>query len=74
MKERMKDRVALGLALALVALIALEALAIPHEDPYFAWHRVPGYAAVIGFVAALLLVRLTKSLGKWFLQRPEPDE
>jgi hypothetical protein len=73
-KERTKDRVALALALALAALVALEALAVPHEHPYFPWHRVPGYAAVIGFVAALLLVRLTKSLGKWFLQRPEPDE
>jgi hypothetical protein len=69
-----KDPVSVGLALLLLVLVAIEALWVPHSSPKFPWHHVPGYAAVIGLGACLIVVQLSKALGKWFLQRPEAGD
>lgn len=70
-----KDPVSLVLAAVLLVLVAIELLWVPHYSPKFPWHHVPGYAAIIGLGACLLVVQLSKALGKWVLQRPEdPDE
>lgn len=70
-----KDPVSLVLTAVLLVLVAVEALWVPHYSPKFPWHHVPGYAAIIGLGACLLVVQLSKALGKWVLQRPEdPDE
>jgi hypothetical protein len=45
--------------------------AIPHYHPVFPWHYVPGYAAVIGLVGCIVVVQISKWLGRVFLQRPE---
>lgn len=74
MKKYLKDRVTVGLALALVVMAALEAIAIPHYSPKFPWHSVPGYAALIGLVGCVVVVLLSKWLGRTLLQRPERDE
>jgi len=74
MRERMKDRVAITLAVVLLALVAIEAFLVPHDHPRFAWHRVPGYAAMIGLFASLIVVQTTKSVLKKVLQRPERDD
>jgi hypothetical protein len=66
-----KDPVSLVLAVVLLVLVAIEALWVPHSSPRFPWHHVPGYAAIIGLGACLIVVQLSKALGKWFLQRPE---
>lgn len=66
-----KDPVSVGLAVVLLALVAIEALWVPHSSPKFPWHHVPGYAAIIGLGACLVVVQLSKALGKWVLQRPE---
>lgn len=71
MKEYTKDRVTLILAVTLVALVLVEAFLIPHYHPVFPWHHVPGYSAVIGLVGCLVVVQLSKWLGKAFLQGPE---
>jgi hypothetical protein len=70
-REYVKDRVALGLAALLLLLVALEAFFMPHDHPRFAWHHVPGYAAMIGLFASLIIVQLSKTVGKRLLQRPE---
>lgn len=66
-----KDPVSLALAAVLLVLVLIEALWVPHYSPKFPWHHVPGYAAIIGLGACLLVVQLSKALGKWVLQRPE---
>jgi hypothetical protein len=74
MKEKLVDRVAIGLGVVLLALVALEATVIPHYHPEFPWHHVPGYSAVIGLVGCVVVVGISKWLGKAFLQRPESDD
>jgi hypothetical protein len=70
----MKDRITIALALVLVALVAIEFFLIPHEHPYFPWHHLPGYAALIGLLGCFAIVLVSKALGEWFLQRPERDD
>lgn len=74
MREAVKDRVVIGMALVLAALVGVEYLFTPHDHPRFPWHRLPGYAALIGLLACLLVVQLSKALGSWLLQRPERDD
>jgi UPF0716 family protein affecting phage T7 exclusion len=35
---------------------------------------MPGYAALIGLLACIVVVLLSKALGAWLLQRPESDD
>lgn len=74
MREAVKDRVSIVLAVILLALVATEWLFTPHDHPRFPWHHVPGYAAMIGLFSCLLVVQLSKMLGKWFLQRPARND
>jgi hypothetical protein len=74
MKERIVDRVAVALAVILLALVALEATVIPHYHPEFPWHYVPGYSAMIGLFGCIVVVMISKWLGKALLQRPEEEE
>jgi Na+/H+ antiporter NhaD/arsenite permease-like protein len=73
MREHVKDRATIIMTLVLLALVAVEFL-VPHDHPRFPWHHVPGYAAMIGLFSCLIIVQLSKSLGKWLLQRPERDD
>jgi hypothetical protein len=74
MKERIVDRVAVALAVTLLALVALEATVIPHYHPEFPWHYVPGYSAMIGLFGCIVVVMISKWLGKALLQRSEVEE
>lgn len=74
MREQAKDRTTVFLAVALLLLVLVEALFIPHYKPVFPWHTVPGYAAMIGLFGCIVVVQLSKWLGKALLQRPEHDE
>jgi O-antigen/teichoic acid export membrane protein len=67
----MRDPVTLILALVIALLTLAEWLFAPHHHPVFPWHHWPGAAAVLAFVSCLVVVRLAKALGRWFLQRPE---
>jgi hypothetical protein len=74
MREAIKDRVTIIMAVLLVALVLAEWLFAPHYQPRFPWHHVPGYSALIGLISSILVVQLSKTLGKWLLQRPENDD
>jgi general stress protein CsbA len=74
MTEILKDRVTLVLAAVLLLLVLLEASVIPHYHPEFWFHHVPGYSAVIGLFGCIVVVLLSKWLGKMFLQRPASDD
>jgi hypothetical protein len=72
--KNLLDRPTVTMAAVLLLLVLAEGLFVPHDHPYFAWHYVPGYAALIGLAACLVVVQLSKALGKALLQRPEPHE
>jgi hypothetical protein len=74
MRERLRDRITLTLLGLLAGLVLVEAFLFPYEEPAFPWHHVPGHAAAIGLVFALLVVLLSKTIGAWFLQRPDADD
>jgi hypothetical protein len=73
-RDALKDRVIIVLAVLLVALVAAELVFAPHARPTFPWHRVPGYSALIGLFSSLLIVQLSKWLGRLLLQRPDRDD
>lgn len=62
------------LTAALVALIAAEAAFAPHHHPVFVWHSIPGFQAVLGVISCLVVVKISKLLGRAGLQRPEEAE
>jgi hypothetical protein len=69
MTRLLRDPVILALAGGLIALVLLEATVFGHYSPTSPWHHVPGYAAIIGLGACLVVVIATKALGKGWLQR-----
>jgi hypothetical protein len=60
---------------AVVAVSLLLEIAVPaHHGPGWrdVWfHHVPGFYGVVGFAGCWLLVKVSKTLGKLWLQRPE---
>ena len=71
MRRLLTETAVVGLAALLVVLVAIEAVFVPHGKPRFPWHFLPGYAAIIGLGACLVVVLLSKALGRTILQRPE---
>ncbi len=74
MKPVLRERPTRVLAALLLVLVIIEATITPHYAPKFPWHHLPGYAAIIGLGACLVVVIASKALGKAFLQRPERDD
>jgi protein-S-isoprenylcysteine O-methyltransferase Ste14 len=68
------DRPTLILAALVAVLVVVEYFFAPHYRPVFPWHHVPGYMALIGLGACVLLVGVAKGLGALFLQRPETSD
>lgn len=68
--KSMGKRVTLVLAATLIALVVFDTLFIEHHY-VFPWQKVPGYLGIIGFVSCIVVVIVSKQLGKAFLQRPE---
>jgi hypothetical protein len=68
------SRVVQLLGALLVVLILAEATVYPHYQPAFPWHFIPGYAAGIGLVGCIVVVIVSKWLGKSVLQRRARDD
>jgi hypothetical protein len=71
LKKSQRDRVVPVLSAVLVALVLVEYFFAPHYRPVFPWHHLPGYMGLIGLGSCLIVVILTKLVGKLVLQRPE---
>jgi len=54
----------------MAALIVVDAL-IPAQYERFPWDGIPGFGAVYGLVACLLIIVVSKALGYALLYRPE---
>jgi predicted acyltransferase len=74
MRTALRDRVTLTLIGITAVLVLIEAFLFPYDEPVFPWHQIPGYSAIIGFVFALVMVLLAKTIGAWLLQRPDSDD
>jgi hypothetical protein len=70
-RAHLRSPVTWVLVAMLAVLILIEATVYPQDHPVFPWHYMPGYSAAIGFIFALVVVALSKTLGAKFLQRPE---
>lgn len=63
--------VAVILVVSLLILIGIEWLFAHPHHPVFPWHQWPGFLALLGLVSCIVVVKLSKWMGKLFLQRPE---
>ena len=46
----------------LVVLVALDFVVSKH--PHFSWEKIPGFYAIYGFIACVLIIAVSKSLGR----------
>jgi hypothetical protein len=69
----LNNRVVLVLIVGVVLLALLEATLVPHYHPEFPWHYVPGYAAWIGLIGALVAIEFSLAVGR-VLQRPRGED
>ncbi len=58
------------LMVGVLALLVLMDVLIPSDYDRFFWEQLPGFGAFYGFVGCVLIIVLSKLLGKW-LFRPE---
>ena len=66
---RLKRWSTFGLGIVLAAEIALPLVFPGH--PHFGFERVPGFASLYGLVSCVLIIVVSKFLGKLFLMRRE---
>ena len=57
--------------LALVALAEIVSLFIPHEEPHISFEDWPAFGSIYGLVSCVLIIVLSKLLGKVWLMRRE---
>lgn len=55
--------------LSLVILVVLDL--VIHKHPHYDWERFPGSYAVYGFLSCVVIVAVSKTLGKIWLQKKE---
>lgn len=55
--------------ITLFIFVALDFFVEHH--PYFSWEGTPGFFAVYGFISCVLIVAVSKLLGRLFLQKKE---
>lgn len=54
-----------------LALLVVIDLFLPRPYLHFFWDRIPGFSAVYGFVSCILIIVVSKALGKLWLSKPE---
>lgn len=59
------------IAYVILALTLVLDLFIPRDYVHFIWDDIPGFSAVYGFIACILIIIVSKALGHYWLSRPE---
>lgn len=54
-----------------LAIIVAVDFFISREHVYFPWERVPGFYALFGLIACILIIVIAKTLGKKWLMKKE---
>lgn len=66
-----RSRLLSWIMLAIMAgLVVADFLVPSHYDRFF-WESIPGFGAVYGFVACVVIIIVSKALGYLLLYRPE---
>ena len=60
-----------ALSYTVLVMLVVADLFVPREHPHFIGDFIPGFWAVFGFVSCVLIIVVSKWLGKKFLFRPE---
>ncbi|MBC7195697.1 MAG: hypothetical protein H5U39_00375 [Deferribacterales bacterium] len=55
--------------IALIVLALLDLFVIKH--PHYGWENLFGSYGIYGFLSCVLIIVVSKMLGKFFLQKPE---
>lgn len=58
-------------AWAILALVVVIDFFLPRHHPHFFWDMVPGFSAVFGFVACVLIIVVSKAFGRYWVARSE---
>ena len=58
----------IAIIVAMVLSIVAEVF-VHHEDA--PWYMIKGFYAVFGFVSCVLIIVISKAIGRWFLDQPE---
>lgn len=58
-------------AYAVLALMVVIDFFLPRHHPHFFWDLVPGFSAVFGFIACVLIIVVSKAFGHYWVARPE---
>jgi len=66
-----KEKLTLSVALLLVLLAAVEFFLVHKHHAVFALENVPGYTAVFGLLATLVLILVSKGIGHAILMKRE---
>lgn len=56
--------------IAAIALFSTVSFALPTQEAHFSWEKCPIFNVIFGFAGCVLIIVLSKALGK-FLQRKE---
>jgi predicted tellurium resistance membrane protein TerC len=59
------------IAYVILALTVVLDLFIPRDYVHFFWDDIPGFSAVYGFISCILIIIVSKTLGHYWLSRPE---
>ncbi len=54
-----------------IAFFVLIDFVTPRHHVMFFWDRIPGFNAIYGFISCLIIIVVSKTLGKWWLQKKE---
>lgn len=60
-----------GISHVVLALIVAIDFFVPREHAYFLWETLPGFGALCGFISCVLIIVVSKALGKYWLVRNE---
>ncbi len=56
---------------AILALTVVLDLFIPRDHVHFFWDDIPGFSAAYGILSCILIIIVSKALGRFWLSRPE---
>ena len=56
---------------AVLALIVVIDFFLPRHHSHFPWDDIPGFSALYGLISFALIVVVSKTLGHYWLGRPE---
>jgi len=59
------------IAYAVLALTVVVDFFLPRHHPHFFWDTIPGFSAVFGFIACILIIVVSKAFGRFWVARSE---